>query len=48
MLGIVEGLISELLTFGPEFVFMLGAPELPRRQRFITVRQGRQSQLVKV
>ncbi len=48
MFGLIESAIAELLTIGPELFFIIGAPELPRRRRFITVRQGRQSRLVMV
>jgi hypothetical protein len=46
--GLIESAIAELLTIGPELFLILGAPELPRHRRFITVRQGRQSRLVMV
>ena len=48
MFGLIESAIAELLTIGPELFLIIGAPELPRRHRFVTVRQGRQSRLVMV
>jgi hypothetical protein len=38
--GLIESAMAELFTIGPELFLFIGAPELPRRRRFITVRQG--------
>jgi hypothetical protein len=38
--GLIESAIAELLAVGPELFLFAGVPELPRRRRFITVRQG--------
>jgi hypothetical protein len=43
--GLIESAIAELLTIGPELFLIIGAPELPRRRRFVTVRQGRHVRL---
>ena len=43
--GLIESAIAELFAVGPELFLIIGAPELPRRRRFITVRQGRQVRL---
>jgi hypothetical protein len=48
VLGLIEGAITELLLIGPELFLIFGAPELPKRRRFITVRQGRETRLVQV
>lgn len=48
MFGLIESAIAELLMVGPELFLIIGAPELPRRRRFVTVRQGRQSRLLMV
>lgn len=40
MFGLIESAIAELFAIGPELFLLVGAPELPRRRRFITVRQG--------
>jgi hypothetical protein len=46
MLGLFESVLIELLSVGPELFLLVGAPELPRRRRFLTVRQGRRVELV--
>jgi hypothetical protein len=46
MLGFFESVLVELLSIGPEFFLLAGAPELPRHRRLLTVRQGRQVALV--
>jgi hypothetical protein len=43
--GLIESAIAELFAIGPELFLLVGAPELPRRRRFITVRQGRKTRL---
>lgn len=50
MLTIFESLLAEMMVLAPEFLLVVGVPELPpiRRKRFVTVRQGRQSVLVEV
>jgi len=48
MLGLVESVIAELLSIGPELFLILGTPELPKHRRFVTVRQGGQTRLVRV
>lgn len=45
MFGLIESAIAELFAIGPELFLIIGAPELPRRRRFIIVRQGRQVRL---
>ena len=42
---ILKALSQSLLTIGPELFLFIGAPELPRRRRFVTVRQGRRVRL---
>lgn len=46
----LQSLLADFLAFSPEYVVMFGAPELQRwrPRRFLTVRQGRRSQLVEV
>lgn len=46
MLGFLESVLVELLSVGPELFLLAGAPELPRRRRILTVRQGRHVALV--
>lgn len=40
MFGLIESAIAELLAVGPELFLFIGVPELPRRRRILTVRQG--------
>lgn len=48
MLLMFESLMTDIMLFSPEYIMLLGAPELPRlrAKRFFTVRQGRHTALV--
>lgn len=46
MLGLLESMLVDLLAIGPELFLIAGTPELRRRPRFLTVRQGRSVALV--
>lgn len=41
MLGFLEVLVSEVLVFSPEYLMVIGLPELPKlnRPKFIIIRQ---------
>lgn len=43
-----EALLFELLASCPEFFLLVGAPELPRRAKFVTVRRGAATALARI
>lgn len=46
VLGLLESVLVDLMSVGPELFLLAGAPELPRRRRLLTVRHGRTVALV--
>ena len=48
MLTMIESLLVDMIVLAPEYLLVVGVPELPpiRRKLFVTVRQGRQSVVV--
>lgn len=48
MLGLLEALVMEAMTVSPEFFLLCGAPSLPARPRWLTVRRGDAVRLVAV
>lgn len=42
----IETILVELMSIGPEFFLLVGAPELPRRRSLLTVRRGARVSMV--
>lgn len=48
MMVLFDSLIMEFLMVGPKFFLLVGAPELPVRRRFVTMRRGQKAAVVEV